>query len=399
MKAMLDDLTLQKASGAFRRLQTRTAPGSGALSHRAQICVEKGLLDFCGNDYLGFAKSNDIRQKLIAQLQDGMELGATGSPLTTGYTVAHETVEHALAQRYQSPSALLISSGFSANTAVMNALSTKEAYFFSDELNHASLIDGMKQSGVKKHIYRHNDLNDLERLLAANASKARSSPNTAVNAVIVSETLFSMDGDLADVAGLIQLAERYDAWLVLDEAHATGVFGPDGLGCLSGYELGRFDARVISIHTASKALGGQGAYILSNLLFRNLLINCARSYIFSTALSPFHAWQIYFAHEQLTKLTAFGANLRTRADAMRARLHLFGGDTLLSQSQIIPLVAGSNARALEVEASLRAQGFLVRAIRHPTVAKGTERLRITIQAHQSAAEEEKFCQAIEEIRL
>lgn len=237
-------------------------------------------IDFSSNDYLGLSRCPRIKAKLISELEAGCPLGATGSRLLSGQTPYHERVECFLAEAFVVPSALLFSSGFMANLGVLSAFGGLGADFFSDEFNHASLVDGMRLTKVPKAIFRHNDLHHLDDLLKQSHSPLK---------VIVTESVFSMDGDLAPLSGLVELAEQYDAWLVVDEAHATGVFGYRGLGRIE--EIGFGAHKIISIHTGGKALGGQGAFVLSNQDFREILINRARSFIFSTALSPLSALQ------------------------------------------------------------------------------------------------------------
>lgn len=342
--------------------------------HRAQgtyrtLRVTGALEDFSSNDYLGLSKCPKIKAQLIRALETGCPLGATGSRLLSGHTEYHERVEHFLIRAFNASAALLFSSGYMANLAVLSVLGSLESEFFSDQLNHASLIDGIRQNSAAKRIFRHNDLNHLENLLGQ--SRAR-------NKVIVTESVFSMDGDLAPIAELVELSRRFNAWLVVDEAHATGVFGPKGLGCLEGIQ----DEQLISIHTGGKALGGQGAFVLSSHKFRELLINRARNFIFNTALSPLSALQIEYALQDILTQPLRGARLLTRAENFKNRLPA-ELSTRHTQSQVIPIMMGSNDQALRVAGVLQNRGFDVRAIRSPTVRVGSERLRVTIKSAHS----------------
>ena len=241
---------MRKSAGLHRELRTST-----------------GLLDFSSNDYLGLSRDSDIRAALVAELSAGCPLGATGSRLVSGETGATSAGRRlcftslSVQRRHCSSS-----SGFLANVGVLTALAALDAEFFCDELNHASLIDGLRSTGARKQIFRHNDMNHLDEVLAASSSRVK---------IIVTESVFSMDGDLAPLEDLLSIAHRREAGLVLDEAHATGVFGPRRLGRLDGV-AGLEGVEMIQIHTGGKALGGQGAFVLSSAEFREFMINVAR---------------------------------------------------------------------------------------------------------------------------
>jgi 8-amino-7-oxononanoate synthase len=344
----------------------------------------KNHTDFSSNDYLGLANNSEIRFALIKELQAGCPLGATGSRLVSGETDSHERVEQFLAQTFHAPSALLFSSGFMANLGVLSALGDLEAEFFSDELNHASLIDGIRSTKSARSIFRHNDMNDLKRLLALSTTKLK---------VVVTESVFSMDGDLAPISELLELARHYDACLVLDEAHATGIFGSRGLGRLE--DLDSSGVHLIQIHTGGKALGGQGAFVLSSTNFRNLLINRARPFIYSTALAPLSALQIEFAIKAILEAPLQGQRLLQISENFRMQLAKIGFVSS-SRSQIVPLILGSNEKVLRCQSALQAQQIDVRAIRSPTVPIGTERLRITLKSFHVEKEREDLLAALKE---
>lgn len=355
MQSMTDSIEYIQRQGTYRSLSP-----------------ENGLLDFSSNDYLGLSNSSEVRNTLIEALKQNLPLGATGSRLLSGNLALHERVEDSLAHCFRAESALLFSSGYLANLSVMSVLGTEEAEFFSDELNHASLIDGIKLSKAKKSIFRHNDPADLREKLMHSES---------IRKVIVAETVFSMDGDLASVNELVGLAREFDAWIVFDEAHATGVFGRNGLGCLE--EVNTTDVKVISIHTCGKALGAQGAFILSSQKIRGYLINFARPFIFSTAISPILVLQIKASVDLLPKLTAERSHLLGLAHSFRESIRdqfVVGN----SESQIVPIILGSNERVIQASAQLQAHGFDVRPIRSPTVPLKTERLRISLKSFHCA---------------
>jgi 8-amino-7-oxononanoate synthase len=351
--------------GTYRTLRMRTAS-----------------LDFSSNDYLGLSSCGRIRAALVAELEGGCPLGATGSRSLSGHTPAHERVESFLSSLFGVPSALLFSSGFLANLGLMNALGSAGAHFFSDESNHASLIDGIQLSRRPKTIFRHNDLSDLEAALRKFDSPLK---------VIVTESVFSMDGDLSPLKEMKALADRLGAWLVVDEAHSTGIFGPRGLGRID--ELGLHGDHLISIHTGGKALGGQGAFVLSNAEVRELIVNQARGFIFSTALAPLSALQIEFSLREVVAKPFLGAQLLEKAKEWRESLPR-AWDCRGSQSQIVPLVTGSNEKALRVSAHLEAAGFDVRAVRAPAVPEGLERLRLTLKSHHGSCDLARLKEAL-----
>jgi 8-amino-7-oxononanoate synthase len=353
MQSVVDSLEQLRRAGRFRSLT-----------------LNQELIDFSSNDYLDLSRHPKIKNALLKAIQEDIPLGSTGSRLLSGNLEVHADVEEFLARAFNSESALLFSSGYLANMATLSAFGTDQTEYFSDELNHASLIDGMKLSKAKRTIFRHNDSEDLRRLL-----RLSQSPRKA----IVTESVFSMDGDLAPLTELIELAEEFDAWLIVDEAHATGVFGETGLG---RFENVRPAENFISIHTCGKALGSQGAFVLSSQKVREYLINFARSFIFSTAISPLLAVQIKTAVALLPSLKFERQFLHQLSESIRTGIRDFL-EIGKSESQIIPIILGSNERVLSASRLLRENGLDVRAIRSPTVSPGTERLRISLNSSLS----------------
>ena len=347
-----------------------------------RLLVAEGLKDFSSNDYFGLSRSPQIRQRLIAELAAGCPLGATGSRLLSGNTSQHERVEAYLAQAFRAPAVLLFSSGFLANLGVTSVLANLGAEFFSDSLNHASLVDGIRLTRARKNIFKHNDLCHLETQLQQSVSPVK---------VIITESVFSMNGDLAPLVEICQLAERYAAWLFIDEAHATGVFG---CGRLQGLTFD--NARTVCVHAGGKALGAQGAFVIASREFKELLVNQARTFIFSTALAPLSALQIEFALQEILSKPQMGADLLQKAQNWRQQLaKAWQAD--LSQSQIIPIILGENERALQAAAHLREQGYDVRAIRSPTVPMGTERLRITLKSFHNQKDFDELAALLQEV--
>lgn len=349
------------------------------------LTLRQGLVDFSSNDYLGLSCHPAIRSALVKALDHGIPLGATGSRLLSGNLEFHEELEAFLAERFHSKSALLFSSGYLANMAILSSLGTEDAEFFSDELNHASLIDGMRLSKAKRTIFRHNDITELRKKLKASKSPRK---------IVVTESLFSMDGDLAPLEQIAKVVEEFDAWLVVDEAHATGVFGKDGLGRLQGIDVPV--EKLISIHTCGKALGSQGAFILSSRSVRDYLINVARQFIFTTAISPLLCVQIRTAVELLPSLNAERKHLHGLSNLLRDVLR-DQIDIGKSESQIVPIILGSNERVLRLSRLLQAKGLDVRAIRSPTVPPGRERLRVSLSSSLRNEDVLRLTDAIREV--
>lgn len=332
-------------------------------------------VDFASNDYLGLSHNQTIQEGLIRFLKSASRLGSTGSRLITGQCELCNEVEALLAQHFNADAALLFGSGYLANIGVCNALSSPETEFFSDELNHASLIDGLRLSKSNRQIFCHNDIDDLENRLL----KSRSSRK-----VIVTEHLFSMDGDFAPIAPLLSLAVKYDCYLVVDAAHTTGIYDLE----LNGYP------KALVIHTCGKALGAYGAFVTSSIELKNLMLNKSRTQIFSTALPP-----VTIEHIRLAVQYLQSSNIQAefRQSLRKAHRGFARHSIKTSDSQIIPVVFGNNALTLKAAEHLKASGYFVKAIRSPTVAAGSERLRVTIQAHQTEAQIEAFVNKLSEV--
>ncbi|MGE0525689.1 MAG: 8-amino-7-oxononanoate synthase [Bdellovibrionales bacterium] len=354
--------------------------------YRELVISDPAVLDFSSNDYLGLSRHPAIRAALVEALENGIAVGATGSRLLSGHSPIHERVEQALAKVFGAEGALLFSSGYIANLAVLSALGGRTSEFFSDALNHASLIDGVHLARARRTRFRHNDVQDLRDKLKQSTSSRK---------IVVTESVFSMDGDLAPLADLIACAQEFSAWLVVDEAHATGVFGAQGHGCMEDLKdlIDGEDERIVLIHTCGKAMGAQGAFVLTSASMREFLINMARPFVFSTGLSPLLAVQIETAAALLPALTAERQYLMDLSSHLRESLR----ETFAigeSHSQIVPLVLGSNEAVLSASARLRAQGLDVRAIRSPTVPPGTERLRISLKSFHTRADIVRLIQGL-----
>lgn len=335
-------------------------------------------IDVCSNDYLGFASDPALARAVSeAVLRHGV--GAGAARLLRGHRALFEETEAALARFSGRERALLFSTGYAANTGLVPASAGREDTVFSDALNHASLIDGIRLSHARRVVFPHQDLDALERELR----KPRRG-----RAFILTESLFSMDGDLTDLAALCDLAERHGALPVVDEAHATGLFGERGSGRVEALGLG---GRVLcTIHTGGKALGAAGAWVAGDRALISHLVNHARSFVFSTAPMPALPAALLTALERLAEDPAPVAELHRKAAALRARLRESGVDLLRSRSQILPVILGGNQRALAIAAALGGDGFDVRAVRPPTVPEGTARLRVTVRAPVAQVDLERF---------
>ncbi len=325
------------------------------------------LLSFSSNDYLGLARDQRLKDAAM-QAVNRFGSGATASRLLAGHLKIHEELELDLARMMGSEAALVFGSGFLANLGVLSALAARGDGVFSDWLNHASLIDGIRLSRADCSRYRHKDLDHLEDLLRKSGATGKK--------IIVSESLFSMDGDIAPVRGLAELAERYGALLIIDEAHAIGVMGSNGGGVcrLPGNEV-RPD---VVVGTLSKALGGYGGFVACSQSIRKLLINRARSFIFSTGLPPACLGSGREAVSIVASNPEMGRALLEKARWFRGLLAQSGLNLPEFESHILPVPIGGNEEACHFSELLIGRGLLIRAIRPPTVPVGTSRVRLSM---------------------
>lgn len=364
-----DDLKQLQQANLLRTLAVRESP------QRAERIMLNGveLANFGSNDYLGIAA--DLHSTEITAAIQTAGWGAGASPLVTGRGVFHAQLEQELARFEGTEAALLFPTGYAANSGTVAALVGSGDVIFSDALNHASLIDGCRLSGAQVVVYRHCDVDHLRELLAASKSTGRK--------LIVTDGLFSMDGDLAPLAMIAELAEKHAAMLLVDEAHATGVFGLQGRGVCE--HLGVEQAVHIRVGTLSKALGSHGGFVAGEQRLIDLLTNRARSYFFSTACpEPVAAAGIaalQIAHAQPERRI----ELLSRAQKLREKFRAHGWPLPAHGSQIIPLRLGDAARTMQRAQQLREQGFLVPGIRPPSVPAGQSLLRVSVTWRHDAA--------------
>ncbi len=362
-----------------RRLRQIAIPG-------AQLVMADGrrLIDASSNDYLGLAQHPALKSR-ASEWTQRFGAGARASRLVTGTLEAISELEAQLAAFKGTPAALILSSGFQANATVLPALfklaGGRDALVFTDALNHASLHAGCNMAGVTQIPFRHNDLGHLDELLTTHGQGRP--------AFIITESVFSMDGDRADVTALSVLAKRHNAVLYLDEAHASGVLGPQGRGLAHGlHEIMHENSLagsakppgIVIMGTLGKAFGASGAYIAGSQALIDYLLNRCAGFVYSTAPPPAAYGAVQAALELMPQLDAERTLLAQRSAALRERLAALGINTLNSTTQIIPAVLGSEADALAAQQRLEARGVLAVAIRPPTVPSGLSRVRFSLSA-------------------
>lgn len=340
------------------------------------------LLNFSANDYLGLSKQPaliEAAQRYTAQYGTG----ATASRLVAGTYPIHQQLEEKLAIACGREAALLFNTGFQANSSVLAALLDRQSLVLGDRLIHNSLLQGILASRARLIRYRHNDLTHLESALKQAMTQSYS------RILIVTETVFSMDGDRSDVSALVQLAQQYNAILYLDDAHAVGVLGPEGMG-LAAQQAG-VD---VVVGTFGKAFGAFGAFVTCSAQLREYLINCCPGLIYTTALPPAVIGAIDAALNLMPQLEADRQRLSQGADWLRKQLQSLGYGTGASSTHIIPLMIGDEEKTLQLSQQLEDAGILAIAIRPPTVAKGASRLRLTLSSHHRPQHLNQLVQAI-----
>lgn len=344
----------------------------------------RDLLAFASNDYLGLATHPEVVRALAeGALAHGA--GAGASHLVSGHLRPHEDLERRLAALTGFTRALSFSSGYLANLAVTPTLAaSREDGIFADKLNHASLIDAAQLSRARHHRYPHRDMTALERLLTESSARTK---------VIVTDAVFSMDGDLAPLPELFALAERFDTWLVVDDAHGFGVLGPNGAGSLAHFGIPAHP-RIVLMGTLGKAAGVSGAFVAGSEIVIETLLQKARSYIFATAQPPALASALLKSVELIANGEAQRAHLQRLIRQLRNGAKSLPWQLLPSETAIQPLIVGENDAALALSHRLWEQGLWVAAIRPPTVPVGTARLRISLSAAHSEADVARLLEAL-----
>ncbi|WP_162472596.1 8-amino-7-oxononanoate synthase [Thermoanaerobacter kivui] len=360
------ELELLKESSLYRQLPGPLEEFNGS---RAIINGQEVLL-FSSNNYLGMSHHPRVKAATLEAVER-WGTGSGGSRLTTGNFVLHRQLEERIARFKSTEDAIVFSSGYLANLGVISALVGQGDLVLSDELNHASIIDGCRLSRATVKVFRHKDVAHLKDILLAERNSYR-------RCLIVTDGVFSMDGDIAPLPQLLQLAEEFQSLLMVDDAHATGVLGKRGAGTVEHFGLE--NKNIIQVGTLSKALGSEGGYVAGNVILIDYLRNRARSFIFSTALSPPIVAAAIAAldvlEEELYLLDQLHANVRQFYKGLKE----LGFEVLPTESAIIPLMVGESHRTLALSSALAEKGVFVPAIRPPTVPEGTSRLRITVMA-------------------
>jgi 8-amino-7-oxononanoate synthase len=378
--ALAEDLAAVEAAGLWRELREIESAQQPSVLLRG-----REVLLFCSNNYLGLANHPEVVE---ASREAARRYGASAgsSRLISGHMRVHRELEERIAAWKGCEAALVFSTGYQANVGTITALTGPDDVVLSDELNHASIIDATRLARTRTRIFAHNDMTQLEDLLReAAASQAR-------RVLVVTESIFSMDGDAAPLGEMARLARRYGAWLMVDEAHGAGVFGKRGSGLVE--ELGIADAVDVQMGTLGKALGSFGAYVAGSRKLVDWLVNRSRPFIFTTGLPPSAAAAAGAAIEICQREPERAAGLRRRVRTLGERLRAAGLEVPEAQSQILPVMLGDAARTVAAMRALLERGVYVAAIRPPTVPAGTSRLRFSVMATHTPEQLERAADAL-----
>lgn len=354
------------------------------LVHQGRYIMRENrkMLNMSSNDYLGLASNENLRQSFLQQYGDNFpSFTSSSSRLLTGNFPVYTDLEQLIAQCFQRESALLFNSGYHANLGILPALTTTKSLILADKLVHASMIDGIRLSQCEFFRYRHNDYEHLKSLLEKNARKFD-------RTFIVTESVFSMDGDVVDLNYLVQLKKQFpNTYLYVDEAHAIGVYGKNGLGIA---ERANVIADIdLLVGTFGKALASMGAYVVCDQILKECLINQMRPLIFSTALPPFNVAWTHFIFERLPQLSKERTHLEQLSAFLRQEVE-HRTQIMPSQTCIVPYILGENEATLAKAKALQEQGYYCLPIRPPTVPKGTSRIRLSLTADMTMDEVKQF---------
>ncbi len=380
-ESLQDDLNDRRQQHLYRSRLVVDSPQGPEI-----ILAGNPYLNFCSNDYLGLAN----HPELISAFQKAAQqfgVGSGASHLVNGHSQYHHQLEEALAEFTGRPRALLFSTGYMANLGVVNALLGKSDGVFEDRLNHASLLDAGILSGARFHRYRHRDSDDLEARLARDNKGKR---------LIVTDGVFSMDGDFAPLDRLAQVARQQQAWLMVDDAHGLGCIGDTGRGSTEVFKLTNADVPVL-VGTLGKGFGTAGAFVAGSETLIETLIQKARTYIYTTAMPPAVAAATLVSLKLVQKESWRREHLKQLVSKFRQGAEQMGIKLMDSQTPIQPILTGSAEEALRISDGLKQRGILVTAIRPPTVPRGTARLRVTFSAAHSELQVERLLQALEQV--
>ncbi len=340
--------------------------------YREKIILNKNIINFSSNDYLSLKDNQKTKEKLRKYL-DNLSLGSGASVLVSGYCEIQKELEDFIANFKQTESCVVVGSGYMANLGFIQAITEENDVIFSDELNHASIIDGIRISKAKKVIYKHCNIEDLEEKL--------SKYNTDGKKIIITDGVFSMEGDIAPIDKIVDLAKKYNCVVVIDDAHGTGITG-EGRGTLNHFGV-LPDKNIVQIGTLSKAIGSYGAFICGSRLVIDYLVNTMRSLIFTTALSPLQNFVSLENFKILQNEPNRREEVLKKSKYLVDQLRNLGLDVNFHQTPIISLVVGTEYKALNLRNKLYEKNIFIQAIRPPTVPENTSRLRITINYNHS----------------
>ena len=388
---LLDDFTKDvletaKLNNTYRTLRTMETPESSHVKiHVADAHASSEQILLASNSYLDLANIPELKQAMAQAVLD-WGTGSGGARLTTGNKTPHDELEIELAKFKGEEAAITFNTGYMANVGTISALCGKSDIIFSDALNHASIIDGIRLSRATCVVYKHNDMIDLERAIQENATNQKM--------LIVTDAVFSMDGDLANLPELLRIAHTYNCLLMIDEAHATGVIGRTGRGLAEHYGCEHAD---VTVGTLSKAIACEGGFVAGKKQLIEFLKNKSRSFIFTTAMSPAMAAgalrNLRFLESHPERVQQLQENVKFFCEALQRE----GLNVPQSPSAIIPVIIGDEAAALNASAKLLERGYVIPAIRYPTVAKGQARLRASLMATHTHEELERAAKAIAQV--
>lgn len=381
MRDFAAELEQRKQAGLYRTRRQITGPQQPSLTSDGQ-----SLLSFCSNDYLGLANHPANIEALVNALPE-TGLGGAASHLICGHHDAHHRLEERLAAFTQRSAALFFSTGYMANMGAISALAGRGDTIFSDRLNHASIIDGCILSRAKVRRYPHSDMAALERMLA----------DASGHKLVVTDGVFSMDGDIAPLRELAALCKTHDALLVVDDAHGVGVLGPQGRGSVAELGLSEDDVPVL-IGTLGKAVGTSGAFVAGPQILMDYLVQKARTYIYTTAMPPAIADATVASLDLIEQDDERRAHLRDLIEHFRRGAANLGYQLMPSDTPIQPIMVGDNWSALALSKALEEKGLLVTAIRPPTVPEGEARLRVTLSAAHARADVDRLLAGLSDCR-
>ena len=356
-----------KNTDQYRYLKDIKHIGNGYVEYKGNK-----LLNLSSNDYIGISQNKELAAEFISSLNNNVEFlfGSASSRLLSGNYDEYTKLENTIAKAYGKESALIYNSGYHANTGVLSAITTKKDLILSDKLNHASIVDGIKQSDATVIRYKHFDYNQIEKYLTKNR-------NNFENVFIVSESVFSMDGDIVDLIKLIEIKNKFNCYLYIDEAHSIGSIGKLGLG-IAEKENCVNDIDII-IGTFGKAVGSVGAFVATNNYVKEMLINKSRTLIFTTGLPLINIKWTQFVFDRLSEFSNERAKLQVLSDSTRNEIEKNKLETL-GNSHIVPIITGENKLTIKLAEILFNEGFYVSAVRPPTVPKGTSRIRLSLNS-------------------